>query len=724
MENPANTLFLHLLKRVNKMSVIQTIRQKYLGLMIGAIVVALLGFLFMDSRNSNSGSIFGGNDRSFGSVNGTEISNTEYVGLEQRYLENARSKNPKMTEAETEEVKSQVWDDLVNQKLLEAEYDKLGIQVTDKELQGMLTSQFADPMIQQNFRDPNTGVFDASKVKQYLDNLRTTKDTAQRKQWLEFEKGLIKQRLAQKYTSLVAMGTYTPKGAIDAKFAERNTVASTDFVKVPYTAIEDKKVTVTDDDVNAFIKKYSNSFTLTEAIRKCDYVSFDVIPTTADTQSSLGVLNTNAVEFTTTTNVEEFIGKNSDESFDKNYYANGRAKTAMTDSMGKNSVGTVSGPYFEDGAFKIFRVLDKKELPDSARATHLLIAVTKDMSEDAAEKKIDSLMATVKAGGDLAQLASQLSDDQGSKAKGGDLGYFAQGQMMPEFNDACFFGKTGDLVKVKTNYGWHLLRVTDQKEFKSSAKVAVYSKNLKASEGTMNAAYTKASQFANGVTDKTSFDVAVKKSGATKRVAEGLMATQTMVNGMGASRDLVRWAYDKESKIGCISGIKSAKDGLIDKYVVACLIEIAEPGLAPASLVRDRLEGDIRKQKKALMIAKEYKAADLASIASKAGTTVMSADTVLLAGTMNPVLGNEPKVIGACFNKANTNKVSDGIQGNDGVYFIKVKNITPSNITPTDMDYQRERMMIQMQSSQNIGRSIPMILKKKGKVKDNRVNFM
>ena len=103
------------------MSVIQTIRQKYLGLMIGAIVVALLGFLFMDSRNSNSGSIFGGNDRSFGSVNGTEISNTEYVGLEQRYLENARSKNPKMTEAETEEVKSQVWDDLVNQKLLEAQ---------------------------------------------------------------------------------------------------------------------------------------------------------------------------------------------------------------------------------------------------------------------------------------------------------------------------------------------------------------------------------------------------------------------------------------------------------------------------------------------------------------------------------------------------------------------------------------------------------------------------
>jgi peptidyl-prolyl cis-trans isomerase D len=707
------------------MSVIQTIRQKYLGLMIGSIVLALVGFLLMDALQNNGSNLFGSADRTLGAVNGAEVTPAEYDALQQRYMENARSKNPKISEAETEDVKSQAWEDLVNQKLLEAEYSKLGIQVSDKELQGMLTGEFADPMIQQNFSDPATGVFDPSKVKQYLDNMRTSKDTAQKKQWLDFEKGLIKQRLAQKYTAMVSMGTYTPKGMIDIKMNERNSIASAEFVKVPYTSVEDSKVKVEDADITAFMQKYKSSFTLQQELRKSDYVAFDVIPTSTDTQASLGVLNANAAEFASTTNIEEFIGKNSDEGFDKNYYAKGRAASPMTDSMGNNAVGSIAGPYFEDGNYKLFRVLGKKSVADSVRATHLLIAVSKNMSEEAAEKKIDSFEVAVKQGGDLAQLASQFSDDNGSKAKGGDLGYFAQGMMMPELSDTCFNGVKGQLIKVKTNYGWHLVRITDQKDFKPCTKVAVFSKSLKASEGTMNNVYTKASQFAEGVKDKATFDAAVKKSGATKRVAEGISATQSSIQGLGSARELVRWTYDKDSKPGSVSGIKTVKDGLIDKYVVACLSEVATEGLAPVSMVREKLEADIRKQKKAAIIAKQYEsAASLADIASKSAQTVMNVDTVLFAATSNPAISQEAKVLGACFNKANTGKISSGIYGNDGVFFIKVKSITPSTVKATEADYQRERMMSQMQSAQNIARSIPMILKKKGKVKDNRGNFM
>jgi peptidyl-prolyl cis-trans isomerase D len=713
-------LFLHLLKRVNKMSVIQTIR-KNSWLMIGSIVVALIGFLLMDAFKKD-----GGGSRTsdgLGAVNGTEISNTEFATIEQNYVNNARAKNPKVTEAELDEAKAQAWDDLVSEKLLNTEYDKLGIQVTDKELQGMLTSQYADPMIQQNFRDPATGVFDPSKVKQYLDNLRTTKDTAQRKQWLSFEKGLIQQRLTQRYSSMLSMGTYMPKGAVEASYNERTAVASAEYVKVPYTSIDDAKVKVEDADVTAFMSKYKNAFTLEEPIRKAEYVAFDIIPTTTDTAASLGILNTGAAEFASAANTEEFIGKNSDEGFDKEYHAKGRGKSPMTDSMGNNAVGSVAGPYFEDGSFKMFKVLDKKSLPDSVRATHLLIAITKDMSETAAEAKIDSLMKTVQGGGDLAQLASQLSDDGGSKAKGGDLGYFAYGQMMPEFNEVCFMGSKGDLKKVKTNYGWHLVRVTDQKDFKPCAKIAVFAKSLKASENTMNTAYTKASQFYNGVKDKATFDAAVKKSGATKRVAEGMSQTQSTIQGLGNAREVIRWAFNKDSKVGAVSDIKSVKDGLIDKYVVACLTETAEPGLAPASMLRDRLTADIRRQKKVKMIADQYKSAtSLADIASKSGQTVATADTI--SGSNAGTLGNEQRVIGACFNKANTSKVSEGITGSDGVYFIKVKNITPSANKPTAEQILRDQMMYQMQTSQNLGRAIPMILKKKGKVTDNRGAFM
>jgi peptidyl-prolyl cis-trans isomerase D len=718
--NPLKPLFLQLLKRVNKMSVIQTIR-KNSWLMIGSIVVALVGFLLMDAFKKDGGG--GRSDNSLGSINGTEVTNAEYATIEQNYINNARNKNPKITEQELDDAKAQAWDDMVSEKLLETEYEKLGIQVTDKELQGMLTSQYADPMIMQNFADPATGAFDPSKVKQYLDNLRTTKDTAQRKQWLQFEKGLIKQRLTQKYSTMLSMGTYIPKGAIEAGLAERTAVASAEYVKVPYTAIDDAKVKVEDADVTAFMSKYKNAFTLQQPLRKAEYVSFDIIPTSADTAASLGVLNSFGAEFATASNTEEFIGKNSDEGFDKEYHAAGRSKSPMTDSMGKNAIGSTAGPYFEDGAFKMFKVLDKKNLPDSVRATHLLIAITKDMNETAAEAKIDSLMKTVQGGGDLAQLASQLSDDNGSKAKGGDLGYFAYGQMMPEFNEVCFMGTKGDLKKVKTNYGWHLVRVTDQKDFKSCAKVAVYAKSLKASENTMNTAYTKASQFSNGVTSKTAFDAAVKKYGATKRVAEGINQTQSTIQGLGNAREVVRWAFNKDNKVGTVSDIKTVRDGLIDKYVVACLTEKAEEGLAPVGMLRDRLSADIRKQKKAKLIAEQYKgAASLADIASKSGQTIATADTISAINTGS--FGNEQRVVGACFNKANTGKVSEGIAGSDGVYFIKVKSLTPGAAKAGPADIQREQMMYQMQTTQNLGRAIPAILKKKGKVLDNRGAFM
>ncbi len=703
------------------MSVIQTIRNKYLGLMIASIVIALLGFLLMDALQNNGSNLFGSNDRSFGKVNGKAISNTQYLETETRYMENARRQNSKMSEQETEEVKQQAWEDLVNQQLLESEYEKLGIQVTNKELQQMLSSQYADPAVVKNFSDPNTGVFDPTKVKQFVDNLRTSKDTAQRKQWINFEKGLIDQRMAQKYTGLVALGTYIPTPFIESKIAERNTIASADFVKVPYTSVEDKNVTVTDADLSTYMKKYASSFTLREPMRKLDYVAFDVIPTSADTQASLGVINNLAADFASSTVIEEFIGKNSDESYEAEFFAKGRGKSQLFDTCIRNGVGSVAGPYFEDGMYKLFKVMDKRDIADSARVTHILIAVTKDRSTEAAEKLCDSLLKTVQNGGDISQLASQISDDGGSKAKGGDMGYVPRGVISKEFSDATFMGKVGEVKKAKSGYGFHIVKCTDQKAFQPSAKIAVFAKSLKASEATINAAYTKANQFSTGVNDKATFEASIKKAGLTKRVAEGIGEAQTMVQGIGASRDIVRWAYDAKTKLGATSGIKSAKDGLIDRYIVACLAETAEPGIAPVSMVRERLEAQVRKSKKAAMIATQYaSAASLQDIATKAATTVGSADTILFAGTSNPVLGTEPRVIGACFNKANTTAISKAIEGNEGVYFVKVKTQTPSTLASQPQTVMQERMMMQMQSNQSIGRSIPMILRRKGNVKDNR----
>ena len=159
------------------------------------------------------------------------------------------------------------------------------------------------------------------------------------------------------------------------------------------------------------------------------------------------------------------------------------------------SIGAVVGPYFADNTYKLAKVLDKKSVPDSVKASHILVAIGKQRSEPEAKIIIDSIEAAVKGGANFEQLAATRSEDQGSAQKGGDLGTFGQGQMVAEFNDACFNGNVGDLKVVKTQFGYHLLKVIAQSNFKPSVKLAIVSKALQAGEMTTQAVYAKATEF-------------------------------------------------------------------------------------------------------------------------------------------------------------------------------------------------------------------------------------
>ncbi len=706
------------------MSVIQNIRGKYLGVMIGTIVVALVGFLFMDSVQNNSMSIFGDNDNSLATVEGNAITNAEYNDIEKRYMENAQKENPELSDREQEEVRMNAYQDMVNQKLLEKEYQRLGIAISDKELAEMETDpQFADPIIQQNFRNEQ-GMFDPSRVTSFVTQLRSGKvDTTQRKAWMGLEKQLIESRLAQKYSTLIGLGMYVPKAFLDSKIGERNQVASIDYVKIPYDKITDDKVKVTDEDCKAYMTKYANLFQLPEPMRKCEYVAFDIIPTAADSALSLGVVRNGMADMATASDIQEFLGKNnSEEGFDNNYYSKGKSPNAAIDSAINAGVGTVLGPIYDKGAFKAVKVISKRDLPDSVKASHILVAFSKEVSEEDAEKKIDSLKKIVTAA-NFAQIAATASEDPGSKEKGGDLGYFGKGMMLKEFNDTCFLSAKGSIKKVKTNAGFHIIYITDQKDFKPCAQVACLTKSLTASSTTRNAVSNIANKFLSTASNKAAFDEGVKKAGLNKKVAENLVATQNVINGLGSGRDLVRWAFDDKTKIGNVSPIKTIKDGYTEKYVVACLSEVAEKGMAPVSIVRTQLEGVIRKEKKAKMIADQFKAGTLNEVATKAGSIVSSADTVLFAAGMNPVFGNEAKVVGAAFNEANKGKVSTGIAGNDGVYFISTKNIINSNATITDMDRAREKQMMVGALQQTMSKSLTGVLRKRANIVDNRSKF-
>src|SRR5690606_37529515 len=187
-------------------------------------------------------------------------------------------------------------------------------------------------------------------------------------------------------------------------------------------------------------------------------------------------------------------------------------------------------------------------MPDSAKAQHILIAINQGRDDNAASKTADSLLTAIKAGASFDTLAVKFSEDPGSKDKGGDLGYFPYGAMVPEFNDAVFMGKVGDMKIVKTQFGYHIVKVTDQRNFAPAAKLATVTKPLAPSTETENASYAKANEFAGRNSDAKAFDETVKQQGINKLQAQNVRVNDFVMPGLGSAREIIRWMY--EAKLG------------------------------------------------------------------------------------------------------------------------------------------------------------------------------
>ncbi|KXK41934.1 MAG: PpiC-type peptidyl-prolyl cis-trans isomerase [Bacteroidetes bacterium OLB11] len=651
------------------MSFIQTIRTKYIGIVIGALVVALIGFLVMDAMQSNVVNIFRGDQTKLADINGKRLGYKEFDDLRNKYEDNlkARNEDNSISEEQRNQAFEQAWNDILNDIIIDQEYEKLGLSFTDKELQDMLTGTYADPMVKQSFSDPNTGIFDPSKVNEYIKSLSQDKTGTERKKWKEFEDAIIQARKIEKYNNLIEKGIYVPTFVAKRIAKESVENASIDYVQVPYSSINDNEVKVSDDEITNYMKKRERIFKATEDLVKIEYVQFNIIPSSADSALSLGVLDTLKNTFISSTNNDDMVANYSEESMKDIYYNTKTLNTPNPLEIISAGVGTVIGPIYNNGSYELIKVIDKKTLPDSVKVSHILIAFTDQRNENEAKASCDSIEQALKSGMDFGQLAAQKSDDQNSANKGGDLGYIPQGAISKEFSDACFFGKVGDTKVVKTNYGWHIIKITEQKDFQPSVKLAVISKALQAGQETIQQAYNKAQEFANQTKDTKTFDETIKKIGKDKRIAERITNSQSLIPGLGNVRELIRWAH--EAKVGAVSQVFNFEN----QCIVANLVSKQIKGTMPeVSSIRQQLENIIKKEKKTQLISEKYKGKSLEEIAAQTQTTVVSADSITyLQG--NPQLAYDPKVVGASFNKDLLNKVSQGIEGDQATYFIKVK---------------------------------------------------
>jgi len=449
--------------------------------------------------------------------------------------------------------------------------------------------------------------------------------------------------------------------------------------------------------------------------RSFDYVSFSVSPTKEDTAAVKARVDKLAEDFRVSKSDSLFAAINSDVKVPFTYMGKGKLDPQLDSAVFALPAGSFYGPVFSGNSYKMVKVADVRFSPDSVKASHILIDAAKMGGADKAVKFADSLKTLVQNGASFSALAKMYSVD-GSKDKGGELGTFARGQMVPEFENAAFNGKTGDLKVVTSQFGVHLIKIENQIGSSKVAKLAYIEKSLLPSTKTQDAAYKKATNFLAEVKGDNFSEVA-KKKGYTVGVADRITGSQGYAPGLDNPRQLIRDAFgaDKGDVLAEVYKMDNA-------YVVAHVTDIKPKGVLPLESVKKDIEPLVINAVKAKMLTEKINkagAGNLNQLAQKLGTTVMPVQNIVFANPIVPGAAQENKLIGSVFGSP-VGKLSKPVEGEGAVYVFTVNGFT--NPAPLGNTYKQKESMLQAIGQRLLGSAFA-ALQEKSEIKDNRVKF-
>jgi len=694
------------------MSIIQRIRDKAAWLIFGAIALAMIGFIVTDAFHGRGGGWFGGSSTTIGKVNGKKI---DYVTFTERMKAYEAQAGGAMNDALRQNMQDQLWNQMVEEALMEDVYDDLGLYITDKEVSDVLTNN-PPQQLRQQFVDQSTGQYDANAAFQAIQQLKKRSPG----EYNSFMESIMAMRQREKYVSLVANTTYIPKWMVEKASADASLMASISYINIPYSTVADSAVTVSDEDIKDYVSKRPDEFRQDES-RAIAYVAFNASPSAADSAAVRQQMLNLKAEYDTTTDFQAFFARNGSETaFSDAFVTQSNMHMPNADSIRALPIGGVYGPYQDAGNFVMAKMIDKRSMPDTVKVRHILMS-TQAQPDSVAKRRIDSVARAIAGGADFKLLAAQVSEDPGVKENGGDytLTSMTFSNWAPEFAQAAFYGKVGDKKTVKTSFGWHYIEVLEQKKIEPAYKVAYFSKPVIASTETDNVASGLANQFAGESRDMKSFDANVAKNKYNKIISPEIRPTDMAIANLeGSNRQFIRdWVY--KSDIGDVS--EPYRIG--DKYIVAVLTEINKEGTMSPHKARPIVEVLIRNKKKAAQIIQKLgKPATLEAAASSANQQVQRADSLSFAQAFIPNAGQEAKVIGAAFNKAWQGKVTPPIGGNGGVFVLRTESIFAKANPNADVEQQRNMMMLQQRSAVSY-RAIE-VMKRAATIKDNRGKFL
>ena len=669
------------------MAALQTIRSKG-KILIVVVGLALFAFIAEEFVRSLSYSQNESRQR-IGEVYGESINIQEFSGLVEEYTSVLKFTNgmTSLTDDQLSMVRDQVWQSYVNQKLIEHEAEKLGLTVTDVELQNIITTGKSPLLAQTPFRTQQ-GTFDANSLKQFLiqyeevvNNMDIPAESKEQytnmyNYWKFIEKTLRNQTLAEKYQNLLTGAMLSNPIAAKANFDGRSKESDVLVAALPYTSIKDEDIKVEDADLKAKYEEMKEIFRTNQETRNIKYINVAVKASKADKDALLAEMQGYAKTLSEGGNVAKTVREAASK---VPYSALPLSKNAFPSDIAKGidtmAVGTQFGPYnnLSDNSTNIIRLIAKVELPDSVELRQIAVP---GVDMEAAQKTADSIMTALQAGTDFDTIAKKYNQPA---AKNWITSAQYEGQIMDDNNrkfiETVTTASKGSYNKIVLDgQGIIIAQVTDRKNFISKYNAAVIKRTYDFSKETYGKAYNDFSAFLAGNPKAEDIEANAAAAGYTVLNRNSMSSAEHTVANVGRTSEALRWVFNEDTKVGDVSPLYECGDN--DHMLVVILTRVNEKGYMPwdDEQVKTFLTTEVLKEKKAALLmeklASAKSVADVAKIEGAVSDTIKHIN--FSSNTFVSKVGSSEPALSGAVSSSNKGDFKSGIEGKAAVYAFQV----------------------------------------------------
>ncbi|HQI40213.1 MAG TPA: peptidylprolyl isomerase [Ignavibacteriaceae bacterium] len=679
------------------------------------LTVGGLFVLFMVISDSNVlEALGGGRTNNIGSVNGEDITYQEFQTAVDQQVENQKKQTGQdPDETQLDQIRDQVWDAIVTQKVFAQLIKKYGITITDQEIKDAILGENPPDFLKQNFID-SLGNFNRQLYEQAIF------DPQNKAALIQAEEYIRQSKLTQKLQSMVLASVNVGEDEVERRFIDQNTNIEADYILFDVNKVKDADVNVTDEDLKAYYDKNLNMYKVPPQ-RKLKFVLFKNVASSEDSQMVYkNLLNVKNLIITgDTASFSQLVGIYSETPDSKDTLAVNMFTPEIISAFKKSAVGDVVGPFATPQGYVLYRYLGSVPTTDiSVKASHILINQYGSDENNLAEA--NKIYQRLIAGESFEKLAKEFSQDPGSGSKGGDLGYFGKGMMVKEFEDASFAGAVGVVQKpIKTNYGYHIIKVTDRADRKYIVERIVNTVKQSASSRDRN--FNAANDFSY-LANKNDFDAEAKLMNYTVQETPFFTEQAVSIPTLGNNKRLVKFSF--ENSVNTVSDVYKVANG----YVVAKISEVENEKFRPLDELKEQIKPAVIREKKFEVLKKTVD-----DVYSKIGGDMTKAAAIdsnyKVQQTGNftpqgsiPLIGRDYAFINTAL-KLKLDTVSEPIKGARGYYLIKVTKRSDFNKELFDSQSTAIRNSLMQEKRGRFLNQWVNEIKENAKVVDNRHLF-